>query len=42
LRLMRAESDPTPGSFYAKPNHSGMREILKPCRYETTWLKEGL
>jgi len=27
--------------FLEKPNHIGMREILRPCRYETTWLKEG-
>ncbi|KEH34207.1 hypothetical protein MTR_3g463030 [Medicago truncatula] len=24
-----------------EPNHIGMRGILRPCRYETTWLKEG-
>nr|ABN08210.1 hypothetical protein MtrDRAFT_AC155885g2v2 [Medicago truncatula] len=23
-------------------NHAGMRGILRPCRYGTTWLKEGL
>jgi hypothetical protein len=25
-----------------EPNHIGMIGILRPCRYETTWLKEGL
>jgi len=25
-----------------EPNHIGMRGILRPCRYGTTWLKEGL
>jgi len=25
-----------------KPNHIGMRGILRLCRYGTTWLKEGL
>jgi len=28
--------------FLEEPNHIGMREIMRPCRYETTWLKEGL
>jgi len=28
--------------FLEEPNHIGMRGILRPCRYETTWLKEGL
>ena len=25
-----------------EPNYTGMRGILRPCRYVTTWLKEGL
>jgi len=25
-----------------EPNYIGMREILMPCRYGTTWLKESL
>jgi len=25
-----------------EPNHTGMRRILRPCRYGTTWLKECL
>jgi hypothetical protein len=25
-----------------EPNHIGMRGIMRPCRNETTWLKEGL
>jgi len=25
-----------------EPNHIGMKGILRPCRYGTTWLKEGL
>jgi len=25
-----------------EPNHIGMREIMRPCRCETTWLKEDL
>ncbi|AES73796.1 hypothetical protein MTR_3g108940 [Medicago truncatula] len=24
-----------------EPNHAGMRGILRPCMYETTWLKEA-
>jgi len=28
--------------FLEEPNHIGMRGILRPCRYGTTWLKEGL
>jgi len=33
------------GSWHAsrqKLNHIRMRGILKPCRYGTAWLKEGL
>ena len=25
-----------------EPNHTGMRGILRPCKYGTAWLKEGL
>ena len=28
--------------FLEEPNHIEMRGILRPCRYGTTWLKEGL
>ncbi|AES93954.1 hypothetical protein MTR_5g009340 [Medicago truncatula] len=24
-----------------EPNHAGMRGIMRPCRYGTTWLKEA-